>query len=119
MINLQKVVTKLTIAAKIVSLRNEKGWSQRELAERVGLNKSVMNRIELGDRPIKDNELIELARVFGVSTDYLLGLDDFYDFVKDPTLIRWVKKELPRSKESDLKKLQKMWEIIKEDKKED
>lgn len=65
----------MDIGNKIISLREKKGWTQRELAKRVGLNVSVMNRIELNDRPVKDLELINIARVLDVSVDYLLGVE--------------------------------------------
>ncbi|OAK72657.1 helix-turn-helix domain-containing protein [Lederbergia galactosidilytica] len=61
---------------RIVSLREKRGWSQRELAKRVDLNASVMNRIESGERPIKDVELDKIATILDVSTDYLLGRTD-------------------------------------------
>jgi len=61
------------IGKRIINLREAKNWSQRELAKRVRLNPSVMNRIELEDRPIKDFELDLFASVLHTSTDYLLG----------------------------------------------
>ena len=61
------------IGNRIVSLRKYKNWSQRELARRVGMSPSVMNRIELEERPIKDFELDILASVLETTTDYLLG----------------------------------------------
>lgn len=64
----------MEIGKKIVILREKKGWSQRELSRRVNLNASVMNRIESGDRPIKDHELAKIASVLEVSSDYLLGI---------------------------------------------
>lgn len=63
----------MTIQERIVICREKKGWSQRELANRVNINYSVMNRIESGTRPIKDHELNKLANVLDVSADYLLG----------------------------------------------
>lgn len=63
----------MEIGRRIVSLREKRGWTQKELANRVKLNVSVMNRIELNERPVKDNELLNLANVLEVSTDYLLG----------------------------------------------
>ena len=109
----------MDIGKRIIHLRERKGWSQRELAKRVDLNPSVMNRIESGDRPIKDHELKKLSDVLEVSSDFLLGKnnpknddEEFNAFVNDPELQRWYK-ELPSSKEEDLRKLRKMWEIIK------
>ncbi|AWX20909.1 MULTISPECIES: helix-turn-helix domain-containing protein [Bacillus] len=62
----------MNIGDRIVLLRERKGWSQRELARRVDLNYAVMNRIEKGTRPITDSEIIKLAEVLDVTTDYLL-----------------------------------------------
>jgi len=124
----------MDIGKRIISLRENKGWNQRELANRVGLNPSVMNRIELEDRPVKDNELITLANVLDCSTDYLLGISEhkesghrkpgipdneqeeieFQAFVNDPSLQKWYK-ELPKSEEEDLQKLRTIWEMIKND----
>ncbi|WP_312126317.1 helix-turn-helix domain-containing protein [Lysinibacillus boronitolerans] len=116
----------MDIGKKIISLREKRGWTQKELANRVNLNVSVMNRIESNERPIKDNELLNLANVLDVSTDYLLGRIDnstpppeekdeaeFQAFANNPTLQKWYK-ELPNSKEEDLEKLRKMWEILKD-----
>ncbi|GIO24764.1 helix-turn-helix domain-containing protein [Oceanobacillus sp. J11TS1] len=58
---------------RIVQLRLNKNWTQKELANFVNINVSVMNRIESGDRPIKGDELSAIATVFDVTTDYLLG----------------------------------------------
>lgn len=63
----------MDIGKRIILLREKKGWSQRELARRVNLNPSVMNRIEQSERPIKDKELAKIADVLDVTTDYLLG----------------------------------------------
>lgn len=60
----------------IQHLRDEKGLNQKELAEKVGLSQSVMNRIELGTRPVRDEELKKIAEVLGTTTDYLLGASD-------------------------------------------
>ena len=58
---------------RIIQLRLQKNWTQKELAKRVDINVSVMNRIESGDRPIKGNELTAIADILKVTTDYLLG----------------------------------------------
>lgn len=70
---------------KIINLRESKDWSQAELARRLDVNKSVMNRIESGERKVSSDELKKLSDIFDVSTDYLLGRTD--DKGKVPTLI--------------------------------
>ncbi|WP_333719932.1 helix-turn-helix transcriptional regulator [Enterococcus faecalis] len=117
----------MDIGKKIISLREKRGWTQRELANRVNINVSVMNRIESNERPVKDSELLNLANVLEVSTDYLLGRIDtpaltprendeaeFQAFTNDPELQRWYK-SLPNSKEEDLRMLRSMWQVIKKE----
>lgn len=67
------------IGLRIINLREKKNWSQRELARRVNLNASVMNRIESGERPIKDFEIDKIASVLDTTSDYLLGRTDSPD----------------------------------------
>lgn len=66
----------MDVGARIVSLREKAGLNQLEFSQKVGLNNSVMNRIEKGTRAIRDDELVAIANCLGVSTDYLLtGVD--------------------------------------------
>lgn len=58
---------------RIIQLRLQRNWTQKELAKRVNINVSVMNRIESGDRPVKGSELTAIADILKVTTDYLLG----------------------------------------------
>lgn len=70
----------MKVGEKIKRLREEQELTQKELAEKVGLSYSVMNRIELGTRPIRDEELKKIAEVLGTTTDYLLGTSN----IKNP-----------------------------------
>lgn len=63
----------MSIGKTIVRLREEVDMTQKELAKRLRVNAAVMNRIELGSRSLRDEEIAKLAEIFGVSTDYLLG----------------------------------------------
>lgn len=73
----------MSIGERIIKLREEKGWSQRELSKRVDLNASVMNRIESGERPIKDKELDKIATVLGVTADFILGRSEHPDLTEN------------------------------------
>jgi len=70
----------------IQHLRDEKGFNQKELAEKVNLSQSVMNRIELGTRPVRDEELKKIAEVLGTTTDYLLGASDIRNPYSDTNI---------------------------------
>ncbi len=66
-----------SIGRAISRLREEQGWSQRQLAKWVGLDQSAVSRIEAGRRRVSAKELQLLADTFGVSADaLLLGLPD-------------------------------------------
>ena len=57
-------------------LRSEKRWSQSKLAEKLGLSTSQVANYEMGRRLHSLQILIDMARILGVSTDYLLGVEN-------------------------------------------
>lgn len=61
------------IGKKIKQLRAQKGLSQVVLAKQLGVSKSVISSYENSVHYPPYDILIQLARIFGVSTDYLLG----------------------------------------------
>ncbi|MBE6901214.1 MAG: helix-turn-helix transcriptional regulator [Ruminococcaceae bacterium] len=61
---------------KIKNLRVHSGMSQVQLAERLGITKSAVNAWESGTNSPSLSYIIKLAQVFGVSTDYLLGVNE-------------------------------------------
>lgn len=63
----------MSVSSKIIELRERCGLNQKELAEKLSMNRSVLNRIENGTRPVRDDELKIFADYFNVSADYLLG----------------------------------------------
>ena len=56
-------------------LRKQVGMSQKQLAEYLGVTKSVVSYYELSERIPSPDVLIKIAKVFHVSTDYLLGCE--------------------------------------------
>lgn len=66
----------MNIGGRIKYLREKLDMSQKQLSEKAKINTSVMNRIESGERPVRDDELIIFSKIFDVSTDYILGLTD-------------------------------------------
>ena len=63
------------LADKIKTLREQLNMTQADLAKRLGLTRSSVNGWEMGLSVPSTPLLVELSRVFTVSTDYLLGLD--------------------------------------------
>lgn len=62
-------------AEKIKKLREARGWTQAELARRLGVTRNGVNSWEQGLSMPSPACLVELAKVFSVSTDYLLGVE--------------------------------------------
>ena len=57
---------------RIAALRREAGLSQAELARQLGISASAMGMYEQGRREPSMETVVAMARVFGVTTDYLL-----------------------------------------------
>ncbi len=81
----------LTPNQRIDQLRDEKGWMKAELAKRIGVHPSQIGRIISGDTAsISSDILIGLAKAFGVSADYILGLTPVRAPKKTATSPNWV-----------------------------
>ncbi|OMF38814.1 hypothetical protein BK133_01010 [Paenibacillus sp. FSL H8-0548] len=72
----------VAVGDRIKRLREKRDWSQLELAERVGINNSVLSRIEAGKRKARADELDKIASTLNVTSEYLLGRDSFVSKVK-------------------------------------
>lgn len=57
------------------TLRLRENLTQAKLAQKLGLTKSVISAYETGLRLPSYDVLIHIAKIFNVSTDYLLGLE--------------------------------------------
>ncbi len=62
-------------STRIKQLREERGLTQTELAKRLGITRSSVNAWEMGISVPSTQYIVELAEMFRVSTDYLLGVE--------------------------------------------
>ena len=63
------------LGKRIVELRGSFGWSQVELAKRLKVAKQTVSNWENDNIQPSVEMLIRIAKIFNISTDYLLGLD--------------------------------------------
>ena len=63
---------------RLLELRTEKGLSQRETARLMHISQGTYNNWENGKTQPSIEQLIELAKFFSVSVDYLIGNDNEY-----------------------------------------
>lgn len=57
---------------RIAALRKEKGMTQEQLAEKLNISYSMMAKIEIGNKGISIDLLIELTVFFDVSMEYII-----------------------------------------------
>ena len=57
-------------------MREDNDMTQQQVADYLGMKQPQYFRYENGTRDIPSDVLIALARLYGVSTDYILGLSD-------------------------------------------
>lgn len=67
---------------RLRELRAEKNISQRKMAETFSVSQGTYNNWEQGNTQPSIEQLIELARFFGVSVDYLIGNSDDEGYIK-------------------------------------
>lgn len=60
---------------KIAEARVAKGWSQSDLAKRIGTTQQQVARYESGSNDVKSSVLIKMSEAMGVTISYLLGLE--------------------------------------------
>ena len=106
---------------RLKKLRNNANLSQKELSDRLHINRSTYARYETSSTQPDFDTLVKLANYFNVTTDYILGNSDdphkteneeLQEFIEEVKV--WYKDE-PESKEEKLKMFKKMFEAFKED----
>ena len=64
------------LGQRICELRTANGWSQVDLAKKLGVVKQTVSNWENENIQPSIEMLVRLSKIFGVTTDYLLGLDE-------------------------------------------
>ena len=64
---------------KIAEARIAKGWTQSDLAKKVGTTQQQIARYESGENDVKASVLVSLSNALGVTIAYLLGMKDIQE----------------------------------------
>lgn len=64
----------MNFGKKLRDLRTSQNLTQQQLADRIGVAKSVVSYYESGDRYPSYDVLVRIARIFSTTTDYLLDV---------------------------------------------
>ena len=66
----------MKFSERLRELRKSKGYTQEALAKTIGITPGAIGLYEQDRREPDNDTLIALAEIFGISVDYLLGLDE-------------------------------------------
>lgn len=70
----------MTMGDRIKRLRQERGWSQKDLADKLGYqDRSIISLVEQGKRGIDIDTVVRYADLFGVEPTFLLGWETVID----------------------------------------
>ena len=66
----------MNFAEHLMALRKQRGWSQEELGNQIGVTRQTVSKWEMGQSTPELEKLVELSRLFGMSIDQLVGLEE-------------------------------------------
>lgn len=65
----------MTLPERLVKIREEHGYTRKRLCEELGRPYATVTKYETGEREPGHSYIIEIAKKFGVTTDYILGIE--------------------------------------------
>ena len=90
----------IEIADRLIKLRKQNGLSQEELADKLGLSRQAVSKWERAEASPDTDNLICLAKLYGISLDELLKTDDDVETIVEEQ----VKKEEPKEEQPKAEK---------------
>ena len=99
-------------STRIKELREQAGLSMDQLADQLQITKSRVNMWENYGTVPRMNILIELAKYFNVTTDYLLGNDDTSNLSQDNAKLHSLQRNLGKLSKADLEKAEGMLKAV-------
>jgi transcriptional regulator with XRE-family HTH domain len=84
-----------SLGGRLKTLRDGLGIKQEDLAKLMGIDRTSLSQIENNKRPLKAEELVQLSKIFNLTTDQLLDLEPLPDIHLESS-----KEELSREKAS-------------------
>ena len=64
------------LSKRLTKIREERGYKRTELAETLGIPYRTITNYETGEREPGHSYIIKIAKMFDVTTDYILGLEN-------------------------------------------
>lgn len=93
----------MNIGEKIEKVLENCNMSQRDLANRIGVDESIVSRIIKGERIPKSDVLANIATALHTTSDYLLGIEN--DEFDNSKLVRLIARNSSKMSDADKKAL--------------
>ena len=91
----------IEIADRLIKLRKKYGYSQEELADKLGLSRQAVSKWERAEASPDTDNLICLAKIYGVSLDELLATDEDVDTIVKEQVKQDAKEEAKEEPKSE------------------
>ena len=99
-------------STRVKELREKAGLSMDQMAKQLGVTKSRINMWENNGTVPRMNMLVELAKFFSVTTDYLLGNDEAKNLSLENSRLSSLQRNLGKLSEADLEKAEGMLKAV-------
>ncbi len=112
-------MTNHKLPLRLKSLRENNGYLQKFVADKMGIRSNTLSGYENGTRSPDPDMVVELAKLYNVTTDYLLGHSDDPNKTEDEELEEFINnvrvwyKDEPEDKEERLQMMKDMFEVFK------
>ena len=73
----------LNIGSKIIQLRKELNLSQSQLAQKIGVSRTIVGNYERNSNSPSIEILLKMAKVFNVSVDFIIGESQLSSYDKE------------------------------------
>lgn len=103
----------MDFAERLKELRDKRGYTQAELADKLHVSKSTISMLEVGARKPSFELLEEIGDFFNVDTDYLRGRESGSTYYLDPEAAEMAKEVFQREE------LRVLFDTVKDVSKED
>lgn len=84
----------MVLSEKILKLRKSKGMSQDELGEQLGVSRQSVSKWESGQATPELDKIMKIARVFDITTDYLLKPNETDELLLKTTILEREQKKI-------------------------
>lgn len=101
----------LLVAERIKICRKNRGFSQEELADLLGMKRTNIANYEAGRIIPPGNIVVLMAEIFGVSTDYLLGQSESFNDKVDSTDLKVIQRAKTKMSDGDWERAMKILKL--------